>query len=187
MPELVTDEDWNLNDPAENQRVAQEILDNNPKILKTYNTSTLWHQEGNVGGQIGLISNKSQSLEYLCQYEKAGHPILHRCASQVKVWRSHYAGEVGIATSVFDGWLLKQFDTVISDSRHTSRGREFWITQMSGHASSHTIGILRYENISVFDPKQSDIKHWIEEQCAWGRGKSFRNLRFFISNQPINI
>jgi len=186
MPELVSDRAWNLSDPVENLRVAREILDNHPKLLKSYHSANLWHQEGNVGGQIGLISNKTSSLEYLCHYEKTVHPILGNCATQVKVWRSHYASEVGIATRVFDQHLLKQFSTLISDSRHTSRGREFWVTQISGHASKYTVGILRYGNISVFDPDHSDIKSWITSQCAWGRGRSFRNLRFFISNLLVN-
>jgi hypothetical protein len=186
MPELVSDRDWNLSDPVENLRVAREILDNHPLLLHSYKSATLYHQEGNVGGQIGLISNKTNSLEYLCHYEKYQHPILGNCATQVKVWRSHYASEVGIATRVFDQHLLKQFSTLISDSRHTPRGREFWITQISGYVATHTVGILRYQDVSVFDAKDSDIKSWITRQCAWGRGRSFRNLRFFISNLLVN-
>ena len=184
MPELVSSEDWHLSDPLENQKIANQILNNNPTVIKAYNTSKLFHQGGNIGGQVGLINDKNQ-LEYYMHYEKSNNHVLGNCAAQIKVWRSRHASVVGIATTVFDGWLLVNFDTMISDSRHTERGKEFWITQLSGHVSSHTIGIVRYDDISVYDPAQESIADWIEGQYAWGRGKSFRNLRFFISNLTI--
>jgi hypothetical protein len=183
MPELVTSEDWNLNDPDENIRIANLILNNSPEVLKIYTTSKLYHQYGNVGGQVGLISN-DKKLEYYLHYEISNNDILGKCATQVKVWRSHYASITGIASTVVDGFLLKNFDTIVSDSYHTARGKEFWITQLSSHISSNSVGVLRYNEISVYHPSIS-IQQWIEDQDAWGRGKSFRNIKFFISNKKL--
>jgi hypothetical protein len=140
-------------------------------------------QAGNVGGQIGLVSKTSGLLEYYVHYEVSDDLRLKRCASQVKLWRSLYASVQGLARIGFEEILLARFDTIVSDIAQTDRGREFWTVQISAYAGMKTVGFIDQSGIRCFDHSTS-IADWVAQQTGWGKERSYRRKRFFISNLP---
>jgi hypothetical protein len=85
-----------------------------------------------------------------------------------------------MAAKVFDTYLLGRFDTVVSDSCQTWRGREFWEVQLAGHSQTKTVGLLVRDNIRLYD-HQMRVDDWLALVDGWGRAASFRQMRFFIS------
>lgn len=182
MPELVSAMDWDYPNPKTNRQKTQEILSNNPATIGSFPTANLVQLDGNFGGQIALISTKTNLMEYYVHYEITNFPALGRCATQVKLWRHSLCSVMNIASKVFDEVLLTSFDTIVSDSRQTDRGREFWLGRIAGYANSKTVGLMYGTEIRTYDLKD-DLSSWIIAQDAWGKGKNYRYRRFFISNK----
>lgn len=180
-PQIIGDQDWNLSNRAANYARAAGILKHKPEVLEKFPSTELVRLIGNVGGQYGLISTRTHLLEYYVHYEKKNIPTLGNCATQIKLWRSRTATVQNLAAKVFDTYLLGSFDTMVSDSRQTTRGREFWEVQISGHSNSHAVGILINGQIKLYDSSTS-IGDWLASAKGWGRSPSFRNIQFFISN-----
>jgi hypothetical protein len=82
---------------------------------------------------------------------------------------------------VFDGYLLAEFDTVISDTLHTVRGKEFWTIQMSSHIHTNTVGFLIQDPVKIYD-RTMPMEDWLTSVNGWGTQPSFKHYRFFISN-----
>jgi hypothetical protein len=156
-----------------------------PEVLETYPAAELVRLAGNVGGQYALISTKNNLLEYYVKYEISTLPNLGRCATQVKLWRSRTATVQGLATKVFDQYLLTSFDSIVSDSRQTERGREFWEVQLGGHSQTKSVGLLVRDQMKLYDPSLS-VGDWLSSVNGWGKARSFRQIRFFISNLKID-
>jgi hypothetical protein len=186
-PQIIPDQDWNLSDPKANAVRAAGILRYKPEVLEHFPAAQLVRLAGNVGGQYGLISTKTNLLEYYVHYEISTLPMLGRCATQVKLWRSRTATVQGLATKVFDQYLLAAFQSIVSDSRQTERGREFWEVQIGGHSQTKTVGLLVRDQIELYDPTVGSVGDWLASVKGWGKAGSFRQMRFFISNLKINI
>jgi len=181
MPEIIPSVDWNLEDPKSNALVAKSFHNYSSETFRDYQTATLFIQMGNVGGQIGLISKITGLLEYYVNYETSKDTNLGNCATQVKLWRSRFASIKNLSSIGFEEILLSRFDTIISDRTQTSRGQEFWCVQISHYCSSKVVGFIDYNGIHCYGHNKP-IADWIAEKNAWGKGKSFRNKKFFISN-----
>lgn len=132
-PQIIGDEDWNLSNRRANAARASGILRHKPVVLEDFPVAELVHLAGEFGGQYALISKRDKLLEYYVHYEIHAHPVLGRCATQIKLWRSRTATVQGLASKVFDTYLLGGFDTIVSDSRQTGRGRS------SGRCNSRVI------------------------------------------------
>jgi len=117
---------------------------------------------------------------YYVHYETYTHPSLARCDTQIKLWRSRTATVQGLAAKVFDHYLLGGFDTIVSDSRQTGRGREFWEVQLAGHSQTHAVGLLVRDEVRLYD-RSMRVDDWLASVDGWGRAASFRQMRFFIS------
>ena len=173
--------DWNLSDRQANAARAAGILRHQPVVLEDFPVAELVHLAGEFGGQYALISKRDKLLEYYVHYEIHVHPMLGRCATRIKLWRSRTATVQGLASRVFDTYLLGGFDTIVSDLRQTGRGREFWEVQLAGHSQSKTIGLLVRDEIKLYD-RALRVDDWLASVDGWGRAASFRQMRFFISN-----
>jgi hypothetical protein len=122
--------DWNLSDRQANAARAAGILRHQPVVLEDFPVAELVHLAGEFGGQYALISKRDKLLEYYVHYEIHAHSVLGRCATQIKLWRSRTATVQGLAAKVFGTYLLGGFDTIVSDSRQTGRGRAASFRQM---------------------------------------------------------
>lgn len=85
----------------------------NPTQIEAYPLYDLMFREGNVGGEIGLLSRQGL-LEYYVHYEIRGLPALGWCATQVKPWRSRRASVAGIASRDF-GFLQEAHAEVLAE------------------------------------------------------------------------
>jgi hypothetical protein len=179
--QIIGDEDWRLSDRRANSARAASLVEHHPEILEDFPAAQLVRLAGPFGGQFGLISKRTDLLEYYVQYEVGAFPALGRCATQIKLWRSRTATVQGLAAKVFDRYLLGSFDTIVSDSRQTTRGRELWEVQMAGHSQTKTVGVLVRDTVATYD-RGMDIADWLAQVDGWGRPASFRQMRFFISN-----
>jgi len=182
-PQLIEPEDWNLGNKSSNIMLANRFLASDPILIKQYPIAKLMYREGNVGGEVALIERDGK-LSYYVQYEIHSLNHLGRCATQVKLWRSMDASVKFLARTVFDEFLLTRFDTIVSDSHQTDRGREFWRTQIAGNSQTKTVGLIFKNEISVYDKNES-IGDWVASQKAWGKDRKYRHMRFFISNLEI--
>jgi hypothetical protein len=180
-PQIIGDEDWNLSNRRANAARAAGILRHGPVVLEDFPVAELVHLAGEFGGQYALISKRDKLLEYYVHYEIHAHPVLGRCATQIKLWRSRTATVQGLASRVFDTYLLGGFDTIVSDTRQTGRGREFWEVQLAGHSQTKTVGLLVRDEIKLYD-RSLRVDDWLASVDGWGRAASFRQMRFFISN-----
>jgi hypothetical protein len=136
-PRIPGEEGWNLSD-----RRASGMLRHKPEVLEGFPAAQLVRLAGAFGGQYALISKRDRLLEYYVQYETRAHPALGRCATQIKHWRSRAAAVQGLASTVFDRYLMGWSDTIVPDSRQTGRGREVWEVQLAGHSQTKTVGLL---------------------------------------------
>ena len=186
-PQIVAPQDWNLGDRATNAAMAHNITRYPYEVLQTYPHARLVHQGGPHAGQVGLIDYRGL-LGYYVKYDVATIQGLGRCATQIKLWRSLYAGVDGLATRVLNDFLLSRFDAVVSDNCHTPDGERFWRLRLSGASSTKTIGcILGPDTIQVYPPG-ADIEQWLDGVNGWGLHRKFRHIRFFISNrQPAAL
>ena len=173
--------EWNLSDRRANAARAAGILRHQPVVLEDFPVAQLVHLAGEFGGQYALISKPDTLLEYYVHYEIHAHPVLGRCATQIKLWRSRTATVQGLASKVFDTYLLGGFGTIVSDSRQTGRGREFWEVQLAGHSQTKTAGLLVRDEIKLYD-RALRVDDWLASVEGWDRTASFRQMRFFISN-----
>lgn len=181
-PQIVGDEDWQLSDPRVNLAKARSLRAPGHEILASYRTADLIRLSGRFGGQIGLVNNQHGTLEYYVHYEVATFPMLRRSATQIKLWRKRTASIQGLASMVVDRHLLAEYDSVVSDSRQTSRGVEFWQVQLGGHYPSHVVGLMVGRTVEVYDPNEGEIDAWLARVDDWGRGGHYRQRRFFITN-----
>lgn len=68
-PQIVPDEDWNLDNRQSNAARAADLLRYNPEVLEQFPAAQLVRLAGTVGGQYGLISTRDRLLEYYVQYD----------------------------------------------------------------------------------------------------------------------
>lgn len=101
------------------------------KIIETYTAGRLMHLGDEQGGQVSLIDHRGV-VGFRLDYHVACIAGLGRCATQITSWRSLYAGVKGLANRVLDGFLLVQFDSIVSDARRTKDTERFWRIQLSG-------------------------------------------------------
>lgn len=187
MPQLISPTNFGLNSPKKNKAKAEQYLkSNHDEIIRETKDYILFRDGSDKRGMICLVNKNDSIIEYYVDYEFSYTKQLPG-VTQVKLWRmitGTYNG--GLTQDIFFNYLLKKYNTIISDRQQTKNGRDFWLRQMAFAASKGLHIGLYHEGLkdtNWFDPTKQSIDDWIRSNYGWGKQVGYTDLRYLISTK----
>lgn len=187
-PQMIEPVDFNLNKVTSNRKFAQELAKKNKETLEDTPNDTIFRTGDLKSGYIVRVDKETGLITYLVKYDgKKIGPYKSR-VTQTAVWRKIGSGR-GITTKIFFDYLLKHFDTVMSDTQQTEAGKNFWLDQLADAKNKGLhIGlyIQSHGNTLPYD-RSKPLQDWLDEVDGWGDDRDYRNRRFVISTKTLPI
>jgi hypothetical protein len=152
------------------------------ELIRTPDTST--------GFKVALLCHTTEEVTYLidCTILPDVH-LNEKPVTQVLLWKSlivqHDSVLRGLATKIFQDYLLDQYNIVASDGQHTTEGRTFWVRQI-GLALYNNLYAYRYDRTHdkltpILDPQEV-----IENKAdLWGDDAQYQNILALISRNKL--
>jgi hypothetical protein len=186
-PQMVGDTDFNLTDDAHNEKLAAELIRKEQELLEDSDDYRLFLTGNKVNGYICLVDKEpTPQINYLVRYQAKNFKAIGSTVTQVAIWRRDSGpGVIGITDKVFGGYLLKNYDAVVSDMEQTALGRKFWVSQMNNYSTKgYKVGLMiqGVEDIQWFDRTVISLKKWLASVDGWGTERKYTARRFIISN-----
>ncbi|MGY0218524.1 hypothetical protein ACWJJH_14255 [Endozoicomonadaceae bacterium StTr2] len=136
--------------------------------------------------KLGLIHDATETIAYFveCHLVDLG---LANPVTQCTVWRSdeeeHEDAVSGFAGKVFEGYLLGQYDLIISDSIQSQMGMKFWMTRLKRAFKRNKFVYVVEDNTHINQLATITDLYDIEEEI-WTE-ETTNNKRLLISNTKI--
>jgi hypothetical protein len=185
MPFLIAGKvTWGLEKTDKNKRQKNAILKKNPTVVEANNNGILYSVPNSKGGYFCFISKITGEIEYFMQYKDEILPILKSSATQIMVWNR--SSPTGTTTKVFFDYMLKEFNTMVSDDSQTVDGQRFWQRQLiEGIGRGFNIGMLDGSTMKNYDTI-TDYNTWLQSVDGWGTTDAHWDRRFFVTKENLN-
>lgn len=187
MPQLISPTNFGLRSPIKNNKEAKNILETKPdEIIRQTDDYILLRNGTDKKGYIVLINKHDTTIEYYVDYEFSYTKQLPD-VTQIKLWRlSTGSYNRGLAQDIFFNYLLKKYNTIISDRQQTKRGQEFWLSRMAD-AIREKLNVGLYHEIlketNWYDTKYGSFSKWVNDNYGWGEEPGYADLRYLISTK----
>lgn len=186
MPYLFTSaDDFGLSDPEKNRSEYERLSSLQYQTIHEDERVLIGVVTRSYGGEIFMLRKDVERLTYYVKFKSQQINGLGNTATQVVVWRRGAPGFKGITAYVFFGFLLENFDSIVSDAHQTQDGKKFWIDRMDDAVGAGlTVGLLDDQEIRVYDGSVP-LDDWPTSLDAWGDTDEHEKRRFFISKKEV--
>lgn len=195
-PQIVKDTDFNLGSPESNKKRAIEFLKSGykPEDVIDETSDYVVFRTGDNRGYIVMIEFENgvnpnlPQINFYVKYEEKKINGLGKTVTQVALWRrTKGTSTPNITDKIFFGYLLKQWDTIVSDSEQTEHGRDFWQRRLLiAETKGLKVGFINLNNkdITWFDKeKYKTVDYWLDVYNHWGGSYKKQPFRYVIANK----
>lgn len=182
MPQLVDATDFNMMDSLTNRQLTDRLLKSSREIIREDDRMMLF-RTGKKDGSYALLNKLTGKIDYWVRYQEMTKRLIGQSVTQVILWRDRTSPLTdGITREIFNGHLLRNWPTIMSDAQQTKDGRDFWIARMAtAHGQGYRVGMANLLEHRI-EWCEGDVQEWLREQMSlWGDTEKFQGYRFLIS------
>lgn len=173
-----------VTDTEENKELYQKIsTSKKPEHLEHYDTN---FEIVRYGDKYVMLNHIRQTIDYYVKVEEGSYKILGKWQCQVEVWRDDESPMSLIVPYMFEKYILPKYQTVISDSVQTDKGRKLWIRLVYKMMNQGN-------NVYVYDRNNNDLIHVADQvhfqslmSDVYGESKKFQHIRLVVSKNDLH-
>jgi len=184
-PQTIDGTDFGMSNADSRYQYTRHLLSLSPKLIEDTDTYELMKCSDGDHTYYFMLEKPYGSLVYFVKCEPEHFDFIGQTVTQIALWRDLTSFVTqGISDHVFFDLLLSNYPTIMSDEQQTSRGRDFWIIRMAKAPKlGLRIGLADIENkIVKWRDENTSASSWIQQnEHAWSRDETARNIRFIIS------
>lgn len=189
-PQMVEPTDFDLNDTDSNTERAEQYLSDDKKEVIEDTDEYIFIKNGSKNsGSFSMISKDDGLIKFYLRYKEKDWGLIGKSVTQIALWRfPTFLRNVGLTSKIFFDILLKRWDTIISDDRHTWNGRRFWEGVM-GEASEKGYDVGYYNSkdiintLNFYDGNPNHLSFWMHDNYKWGKEDEYKEWVYLITKR----